>query len=110
MKILAEEKRKPGRPPKNINKNTQQQSSVDEVIAVGADISKLPNIVSYENKDLTFRGEIKNYNYDKLLQNKQANIIKFMELADYYVDADELVGGIVKRVLLPISIFILNPL
>ncbi len=101
---MAEEKRKPGRPPKNINKNTQQQSSVDEVIAVGADISKLPNIVSYENKDLTFRGEIKNYNYDKLLQNKQANIIKFMELADYYVDADELVGGIVKRVLVPFSL------
>jgi hypothetical protein len=103
--MLAEIKRKRGRPPKNKSDSTNSlQSQVEEIIAVGADISRLQNIVSYDNKDLTFRGEIKNYNYDNLLKNKQANIIKFMELADYYVDADELVKGIIKGVLVPFSL------
>jgi hypothetical protein len=106
VKRLSEIKRKRGRPPKNESGhvNSQQQPQADEVIAVGADMSRLQNIVSYENKDLTFRGEIKNYNYDNLLKHKQENIIKFMELADYYVDADELVKGIIKGVLVPFSL------
>lgn len=58
---------------------------------------------SYENKDFTYKGELKNYNYTNLLKQKQANIYKFMELASYYVDADDIFSGIIKRVLTPFS-------
>ena len=61
-------------------------------------------VFSYENKDFTFRGEVKNYNYNNILKDKQSNIYKLYELANYYVDADEIVSGIVKRVLTPFSL------
>lgn len=58
---------------------------------------------SYENKDFSYKGELKNYNYANLLKQKQANIYKFMELASYYVDADDIFSGLIKRVLTPFS-------
>lgn len=76
-------------------------------IYIGADFSKTPilnNIYSYENKDITFRGELKNYNYNALLKDKQTNINKFYELSAYYVNSDNIVSGIVTRVLTPFSV------
>lgn len=76
-------------------------------VFIGADLNK-PNsayqVFSYENKDYTFRGELKNYNYNNILRDKQTHIYKLMELASYYVDADDIVSGIVKRVLTPFSL------
>lgn len=75
----------------------------DEIL-VGADLSRQPQIFSYENTDFTFRGELKTYNYNSILRDKQTHIYRLMELAAYYVDADDIVGGIIKRVLTPFSL------
>jgi hypothetical protein len=83
-----------------------KQKANDDIF-VGADLSK-PNtynqIFAYDNKDFTFRGELKNYNYNNILKDKQNYIGKLMELAAYYIDADDIVSGVVKRVLTPFSL------
>ena len=46
-------------------------------------------------------GYVKGYDYKLLLANKEANIKKFFELADYYKDADPIVHGIVYHIYQP---------
>lgn len=74
-----------------------------KIECMGAGERDLTFMFTYENKDFSYKGELKNYDYTKLLKSKQANIFKFMELASYYVDADDIVAGLVKRVLVPFS-------
>jgi len=75
-------------------------------ILVGADLNTniLNQVFSYESKDYTFTGELKNYNYEAILKDKQTNIIKLYELSNYFVDADSIFSGIIKRVLVPFSL------
>ncbi|MGE5438093.1 MAG: hypothetical protein ACM3O3_12845 [Syntrophothermus sp.] len=91
----------------NTDKNTVKKDFNN--IFVGADLSKPNNnlysqVFAYNNSDFTFRGELKNYNYNNILKDKQTHIYKLMELASYYVDSDDIVGGVVKRVLTPFSL------
>ena len=44
------------------------------------------------------------YDYESLLRQKQKNINRFYELADYFVDADDLVGGAVRHIYVPFSL------
>lgn len=70
--------------------------------AVGAD----PNVEfyqSFENSNITFNGELANYDYVNILRNKQENIISLYQLADYYADADPIVRGIIEHVYVPYS-------
>lgn len=73
-------------------------------IAVGAKLDNLMTLSSYENKNITFTGDIKGYNYEAILKDKQKNIYKFFELSDYFIDEDPLYSGIIRRVLTPFSI------
>ena len=43
---------------------------------------------TFDNKNFTFSGDLKNYDYDSILRNKQKNINELYALADYYVDKD----------------------
>lgn len=60
-------------------------------------------VQSFNNSNITFSGELAGYNYDSILRNKQDNIQSIYQLADYYVDADPIVRGIVKHVYVPFS-------
>jgi hypothetical protein len=73
---------------------------------VGSDLSKpqIFQIFTYENKDHSFKGELKNYNYNAILKDKQTNIYKLMELSNFYIDADSIYSGIIRRVLTPFSL------
>ena len=59
---------------------------------------------SFSNSNITFNGNLIGYNYDDILRNKQANIIKLYQLSDYYCDADPIVRGIVRHVYIPYTI------
>ena len=59
---------------------------------------------TYNERSITFNGSLVNYNYESLLKSKQANINKFYELFDYFVDADDLVGGAIHHIYLPFSV------
>lgn len=59
---------------------------------------------TYDDRNITFSGELKDYDYEAILRNKQQNIISLFQLADYFVDENPLVRGIVKGVYAPFSI------
>lgn len=59
---------------------------------------------TYNERSITFNGSLNDYNYEALLRQKQQNINKFYELGDYFVDADDLVGGAVRHILVPFSL------
>lgn len=59
---------------------------------------------TYNERSITFNGSLNNYDYASLLRQKQQNINKFYELGDYFVDADDLVGGAIRHILVPFSL------
>lgn len=84
------------------NRTTVPPQREQREIAVGA---KDDNVVTitFNDKNITFTGDIAGYDYDNLLRNKQRNINSFFELADYFVDADPIFRGIIKEVYTPFS-------
>ena len=53
---------------------------------------------TYDNRNITFTGDLSNYDYDSILRDKQNNINSLYELSDYYVDKDPIYRGIIKGV------------
>lgn len=53
---------------------------------------------TYDNRNITFTGDLSDYDYDSILRDKQKNINSFFELADYYVDKDPIIRGIIRGV------------
>lgn len=58
---------------------------------------------SFNDKSITFNGSLINYDYYTILRDKQNNINKLYELADFFVDAEELIGGALHQVYIPFS-------
>lgn len=86
----------------------QIQASTDSSIqqfALAADIKNSGKVIStYEvYKNYRTNGDLKNYDIDKILMNKQENVYKIYELLDYYSDKDSIISGSVKRILSPFS-------
>ena len=59
---------------------------------------------TFNERSITYNGSLQNYDYASLLRQKQQNINKYYELFDYFVDADELVGGAIRHVYVPFSL------
>ena len=59
---------------------------------------------TFNERSITYNGSLQNYDYEGLLRQKQQNINKFYELADYFVDADDLVGGAIHHIYVPFSL------
>lgn len=60
--------------------------------------------MTYNDKSITYTGDLTSYDYDSILRDKQRNINSLYELSDYYVDADPLFRGIVKGVYVPFAL------
>ena len=58
----------------------------------------------YNDKNITFTGDLASYDYDSILRDKQRNINSLYELSDYFVDADPIFRGIVKGVYTPFAL------
>jgi len=58
---------------------------------------------SFTNSNITFSGELAGYDYDRILRDKQTNIVSLYQLSDYYTDKDPIVKGIVHHVFVPFS-------
>ena len=58
---------------------------------------------TYNERSITYNGSLQNYDYESLLRQKQTSINRFYELSDYFVDADDLVGGAIRHILVPFS-------
>lgn len=71
---------------------------------VGAGKSEMEEVFqSFTNSNITFSGNLAGYDYDRILRDKQGNIISLYQLSDYYTDADPIVKGIVHHVFVPFS-------
>ena len=69
--------------------------------AVGA---KGDNVtITFNNRNITFTGDLTDFDYNAILRDKQTNIYKLFQLSDYFVDADPIYRGIIKEVYSPIS-------
>lgn len=53
---------------------------------------------TYDNRNITFSGDLADYDFDAILRDKQRNIVSLYQLADYYVDKDPIIRGIIKGV------------
>ena len=56
-------------------------------IAVGAK-EETHSTMTYNDRAITYTGDLASYDYDSILRDKQGNISSLFQLADYYVDAD----------------------
>ena len=72
-------------------------------IAVGAKDDGR-STMTYNDKSITFNGDLASYDYDNILRDKQRNINSLYELSDYFVDADPIFRGIIKCVPTPFAL------
>lgn len=79
--------------------------NIKKEIAIGAmpDESE-DSIQTFDNSNITYRGELTGFKYNQILRNKQGNIRELYSLAEYYRDADDIVHGMIKHVFVPYSI------
>lgn len=52
--------------------------------------------MSYPDDRFGFRGNLKNYNYDDIIQNKEDHLYEVYALADLFVDSDSILRGAIK--------------
>lgn len=79
---------------RNVTVNTDAPKS----ITAGVLESNEEPASTFDNSNITFSGELSNYDYDSILRDKQNNINSLFELSDYYVDKDPIYRGIIKGV------------
>ena len=72
-------------------------------IAVGAR-EETRSTMTYNDRAITYTGDLANYNYDSILRDKQGNISSLFQLADYFVDADPIFRGIINGVYTPFAL------
>lgn len=58
----------------------------------------------FTDRPITYNGSLANLNIDAILRDKQSHINDIYQLADYYVDAEELVGSAIKKIYVPFSL------
>ena len=59
---------------------------------------------TFNDRSITYNGSLQNLNIDTILRQKQDHINDIYQLADYYVDAEELVGSAVKKIFVPFTL------
>lgn len=72
-------------------------------MVVGASQPKYEYMLTFDNRNITSQTVISDYDFDKILRDKQANIVSLYELANYYVDKDPIFHGIIKGVYTPFA-------
>jgi len=99
------------RPKKVVNQKERQDNQIKEnkkekvdEIAWGAKVPPVYQISTFDNKNITFRGELKGYDYDKILRDKQKYIYDLYALSDYFCDKDQIYRGIIKNVYVQFSL------
>ncbi len=72
-------------------------------VAVGAK-DNTSSTMTYNDKAITYSGDIASFDYDAILRDKQRNINSLYELADYFVDSDPIFRGIIYGVYTPFAL------
>ena len=57
----------------------------------------------FNERNITYNGSLQNLDIDAILRDKQGHINDIYQLADYYVDSEELVGSAIKKIFVPFA-------
>ena len=90
----------------NINTATAIESIKPSAASVWAIAASLDDNVSltYSDRDITYTGDLQSFDYSGILRQKQSNIYNLYQLADYFLDAEELFGAAMRMVYVPFSL------
>lgn len=80
--------------------HTPRSNTVEFVVGAKNEEGR-KDVTAFDNKNITYQGELVGFDYDSILRNKQDNIQNIFKLADYYYDADPIVHGIIAHVFVP---------
>lgn len=72
-------------------------------VVVGATKEDYADKMTFDNRNITSQAVLKDYDFDRILRDKQNNIVSLYELADYFVDKDPIFHGIIKGVYVPFA-------
>ena len=61
------------------------------------------NLRAYDNSVVTLNSPLNDLDLDQILRDKQKNIKRIYQAADFYTDADPIVYGIIKHVYVPFT-------
>lgn len=59
---------------------------------------------TFADRDITFTGDLSGYDYNTILRQKQSHIYEIYQLADFFVDSEELFGSAIKHIYTPFSL------
>lgn len=89
------------------SQNQQQKKSPSE-FSLGVNMKAVGNgtgIVSvYNNNRYTVHGDVRGYEVDRILMNKQDNMYLIYDLMNFYSDSDSIFNSVIKNVLTPFSV------
>ena len=88
------------------NKSTvaEQPKNNNRDMIVGADKTSDPvSIETFNNSNFTFSGDLSTFDYVSILRDKQNNIQRFFQLADFFSDSDPIIHGLLHHVYVPFS-------
>lgn len=80
--------------------NNPRQSS----IALASSMTDGNITGTFADRDITFSGNLSGYDYDAILRQKQSHIYEIYQLADYFVDSEEMFGSAIKHIYTPFSL------
>lgn len=86
----------------NINSSSQALSRVGTTFAVAESIRDVTGLMN--ERSITYNGSLNDLDIDAILRQKQEHIYDIFKLADYYVDAEELVGSAIKKIYVPFTL------
>ena len=81
----------------------QSEGATTPTVCAALEVSESPTM-TFDNRIITYRGTVKNIDYETILRDKEGHIYELFALSDYYVDEDPLYRGIIKQVYVPFSI------
>lgn len=91
------------RPPWKRNDHVPVQAPVTAVPVTAEPDAADAVTGAFVERNIGFCGNLKGFDYDQILRDKEGNIDKIYMLADYYVDKDPQIRGIIKEVYTPFS-------
>ena len=74
------------------SRGTSPKRKENAGVAVGAQ-NDTRSTMTYNDRTITYTGDLASYDYDSILRDKQRNINSLYELADYFTDADPIFRG-----------------
>lgn len=91
---------------KEINKLTisADEPKTHMSIALASSMTDRDVTGTFADRDITFSGDLNGFNYDAILRQKQTHIYDIYQLADYFVDSEELFGSAIKHIYTPFSL------